>query len=134
MPGVPVSSEDVAPWVPGKRSPEYSQIMLWEHTAVSPADASVAADFVKEVTGAQHPVVFVGVVRTLPGLGGPGGRPDAMFLIHVEDIACVAVGRFRAMAQGGREFGNMRWWEDVFYNGQQHIYPEAFREAYPPMW
>jgi hypothetical protein len=71
----------------------------------------------------------VGCVQTLPDkdsdgndVPGTGGRYDFFFFINAKDMHKFAIKRF--------EFG-MRWWEDVFFNDQQDIYPPEFISAYP---
>lgn len=51
-----------------------------------------------------------------------GGRCDFFFYVKARDIAKFAVPRF---AYG------IRWWEDVYFNGQEDDYPLDFRAARP---
>lgn len=81
--------------------------------------------------GFKRPKI-VGVIETLPSkdengnvIPGTGGRKDFFFFINNKDINKFAVWR---MSYG------MRWWEDVFYNNEQDIYPEEFRQQYPKRW
>ena len=53
-----------------------------------------------------------------------GGRHDFFFFVKAEGLPKFALKRFR--------FG-MRWWEDVYFNGGEGIYPIEFRRAYPGM-
>ena len=52
-----------------------------------------------------------------------GGRCDFFFFVDLNDMPKFAVQRF--------QFG-MRWWQDVYYNEGEGIYPIEFRVAYPP--
>jgi hypothetical protein len=70
----------------------------------------------------KHEPVVIGNVRTLPGQGGPGGRRDLFFWVHGEDLPHFVMARFK--------YG-IRWWQDVYFNGGQDIYPIEFCEAYP---
>ena len=70
----------------------------------------------------------MGCVETLPDLRdgteieGTGGRHDFFFFVRVADVPKFATKRF--------QFG-MRWWEDVYFNDGEGIYPIEFRRAYP---
>lgn len=49
-----------------------------------------------------------------------GRRRDLFFYVRPTPEFCV-----QARIMG------MRWWDDVAYTGQEHLYPEAFVRAYP---
>ena len=70
----------------------------------------------------KHEPVVIGNVITLPGEGGPGGRSDLFFWVHESDVPLFAAARFK--------YG-IRWWQDVYGNHGEHIYPKQFRDAYP---
>ena len=53
-----------------------------------------------------------------------GGRNDIFFNVHSEDIAKFAVKRL----------GWCKWWEDVHYNGQTHLYSQEILNKYPKTW
>ena len=73
-------------------------------------------------------VTPVGCVTTLPDIKygeevkGTRGRTDFFFFVKAADVPKFAIKRF--------PFG-MRWWEDVYFNEGEHIYPLEFRRAYP---
>ena len=75
-------------------------------------------------------VTPVGCVTTLPDIEdgkeveGTGGRTDFFFFVKASDVPKFAIKRF--------PFG-MRWWEDVYFNEGEHIYPLEFRRAYPSL-
>ena len=50
------------------------------------------------------------------------GRQDFFFFVKTTDVSKFAIKRF--------QFG-MRWWEDVYFNDEQDIYPPEFLKAYP---
>lgn len=54
-----------------------------------------------------------------------GGRNDLFFYVHSEDVSKFAIPRF--------QYG-IRWWEDIFYNKGENIYPEEFLAAHKPTW
>ena len=56
-------------------------------------------------------------------IAGTGGRPDFFFYLSKEDVFKFVTKRFRY---------NMKWWEDVYFNGVEAIYPKEFRDAFPP--
>ena len=72
---------------------------------------------------------IIGCVATIPSknsegddIPGTGGRVDLVFYVDGKDIPEFSGRRI--------EFG-MRWWEDVYFNKQEDIYPSEFRAAYP---
>ena len=102
-------------------------LTVWPGTIVEEGDEEKVMQFFDKALGIEP--VIVGCVRTLPdlehrGMEKPetGGRSDFFFYVKMEDISRFAVPRF--------QFG-MRWWEDIFYNKGQDIYPEEFLLAYP---
>ena len=102
-------------------------LTVWPGTIVEEGDEEKVMLFFDKALGIEP--VIVGCVRTLPdlehrGMEKPetGGRSDFFFYVKMEDISRFAVPRF--------QFG-MRWWEDIFYNKGQDIYPEEFLLAYP---
>ena len=55
-----------------------------------------------------------------------GGRNDAFFYVHSEDIGGFAIKRLQM---------GIRWWEDVIkYNDNSHLYTQEFLDTYPPTW
>jgi len=79
-----------------------------------------------------HRPKVIGVILTLPSkdkngknIPETGGRKDFFFFINNKDIKRFAIWRFNY---------SMRWWEDIFYNHEEAIYPPSFRKKYPPRW
>lgn len=70
----------------------------------------------------KHEPVVIGNVITLPGQGGEGGRSDLFFWVHESDMPHFVCARFK--------YG-IRWWQDVYCNNGEGIYPQQFRDAYP---
>jgi hypothetical protein len=75
---------------------------------------------------------IVGVIITLPDkdingkvIVGTGGRKDFFFYINNKDISRFSIWRFNY---------NFRWWEDIFYNHEEGIYPKKFIEKHKPGW
>lgn len=76
-----------------------------------------------------HQPKVVGVVTTLPNkdkdgniIIGTGGRKDLFFYINAKDERRFASWRF---------IYSMCYWEDVFSNHEEEIYPKSFRKKYP---
>ena len=74
-------------------------------------------------------MTVVGCVKTLPNkdeegndVEGTGGRTDFFFFVKGPGISAFMMRRFGA---------GMRWWEDVYFNKQESIYPPDFLSAYP---
>jgi len=101
-------------------------MLVWIGTDVTNAPKKDVEQCLQQALKARQPLKYVGTVTTLPGNGGSGGRTDVFLLVHRSDIPRVAVNRLR--------LGDVRWWEDIFYNIQQHIYPRDIIESYPPAW
>jgi hypothetical protein len=70
-------------------------------------------------------VKYVATVVTVAGNGGPGGRHDVLFHVHVDDRVKFSIPKLRLKA---------RWWGDVFFNDGQNIYPDEFLAAHPDPW
>lgn len=74
----------------------------------------------------------VGVIVTLPNkdtdgniIVGTGGRKDLFFYINQKDEKRFAAWMFTY---------SMLYWEDVFYNHEEDIYPKSFIKKYPRQW
>jgi hypothetical protein len=100
---------------------QFVQAVQWPGTVVTDADVQDFESFVAEHFNETR-IKFVGCFETLPdrdsygvSIADTGGRIDAYFLIHTDDIPKFAVKRFA--------FG-MRWVDDVLDNERgQTIYP-----------
>ena len=105
-------------------------LTFWPGTSVRESDINGPQGihaFFQQAFGIQ--ITPVGCVETLQDLNddgeevfGTGGRSDFFFFVNTADVSKFARKRF--------SFG-MRWWEDVYFNDQEDIYPTKFREAYP---
>lgn len=99
-------------------------LTLMPATLVREEDKESLEEFFK--TEFNIKVTPVGCVYTLPDegdtTGQTGGRCDYFFYVDSKDVPSFAVARFK--------FG-MRWWEDIYFNEGENIYPIDFREAYP---
>ena len=106
------------------------QLVLWPSCIVEEDDEERVYEFFEHNFGIKPTIV--GCVLTLPDpehrdMEEPptGGRCDFFFYINHSDTPKFAIKRFQY---------SMRWWEDVFYNEQEDIYPQEFRDAYPKSW
>ena len=102
-------------------------LTLWPGTLVKRGELDDLMSFFEDEFGIKP--TPVGCVKTLPDktphgneVTGTGGRCDFFFYVADADLPKFAVERFKH---------GMRWWEDVYFNNQQDIYPEDFRAAYP---
>lgn len=122
------TTNQVVPW--SKVTVNDAVLTLWLGTSIQESDLTrpdgVMA-FFKKVFDIEP--IPVGCVETLPDtdsagveIEGTGGRHDFFFYVKIADIPKFAFKRFR--------YG-MRWWEDVYFNNNEHIYPVEFRNAYP---
>jgi len=109
---------------------KYEQLVVAEGYAYEEKDKKEFFDLFKKHH--FHKPKIVGVVITLPSkdkngknIPETGGRKDFFFYINNKDIERFSIWRFN--------YG-MRWWEDIFYNNQQDIYPLSFRKKHPKRW
>lgn len=72
-----------------------------------------------------HEIRWVGIIPTFktPGVPDTGGRRDAFFLVHEEDLPKISNGKRIDMG--------FRWWFDIIGNGDTRLYPLKFRRMYP---
>lgn len=108
----------LAKWKRGQQQSPYNIMVIWEGTVVEENDLDSIVDFFKEEYATR--VKCVGCVKLT------NGRIDFAFLVHDEDAMNFALRRFE-MASAGVP----RWWEDIFFNGQDCLYPADFVECYP---
>ena len=88
----------------------FKQAVVWPGTIVADDQAIELEAFILEALGTR--AKYIGCFRTLPGAGGEGGRADAVFYVHSEDIPKFAVPRLKF---------DMRWVEDVLDNEARRI-------------
>lgn len=121
--------DDTMPW--SKVEDEDGVLTLWPGTPVREVDLYGPKSlhlFFEKAFGIQ--VKPVGCVTTLPDIEDgeevecTGGRIDFFFFVKKADMPKFSIKRF--------PFG-MRWWEDVYFNEREHIYPPEFRRAYPSL-
>ena len=105
-------------------------LTLWPACVVENGQAEKVHEMFKIDFGIEP--VIVGCVITLPDpehrdMEEPptGGRCDFFFWVKPEHIGKFAIKRLMT---------GMKWWEDVYGNGQEDIYPQEFLDAYPPQW
>jgi hypothetical protein len=102
----------------------FTQVCVWEATIVGKDHIQAFEQFVMDELGTR--AQFLEEISTLPDMnmnGYPdpetGGRNDVLFAIHKGDIMKFAIPRF--------QYG-MRWIEDIYGNGNGHLYPDRVRE------
>ena len=117
--------EEIIPWSIIYK--EQAVLTLWPGTPVCENDRESLMKFFAE----HFDIIptIVGCVTTVPdkdpdGIDVPdtGGRHDFFFYVNTADVPKFAVPRLQF---------RMRWWEDVYFNDGQDIYPPAFLAAYP---
>lgn len=103
----------------------FSQVVVWPGVIVGPDNINEFVAFCADAFSGTR-VQYLREVYTNPdknefGSNVPdtGGRCDVLFGVHEDDIGKFAVAR---LAYG------MRWLDDVYGNGQGHLYPEDVRE------
>lgn len=110
------------------RESEYSQVCMWPNCDIShnnePIDQSDINEFealmADKFSGTR--IKYLETIVTKPGDGGPGGRHDAIFAVHTDDVGKFAVPRLMV---------GIRWIEDVIDNAKRndsfYIYPERIQ-------
>ena len=102
---------------------EFSQVVVWPGTLVGEDKSEEFEKFILENLGSR--IKYIKEVKTLPDkdesgkdIPETGGRNDAFFYVHQEDISKFAVARL--------SYG-MRWIEDALDNNP-YIYPKEVKE------
>lgn len=123
-----MTDEEILRWKEGVDT-ENGVITLWSGLTVTEETVGDVVDFFKDKLETR--ITPIGVVVTLPDaehrdMENPesGGRHDFFFVVDGRDVTKFAPRRFGLQDPP-------RWWEDVFFNNQEDIYPMEFREAYP---
>jgi len=110
---------------------KFTQLCVWHGTIVGQENVEEFEMFFKDEFNVR--VKYLTEVKTLPDLSksgevepDTGGRNDAFFYIHSDDISGFAVKRLQI---------GIRWWEDVIkYNDNSHLYSEEFINSHLPTW
>ena len=106
-----------------KDNAKYEQLCVIQGVTIEGGTPKEFEEYVLKELGFD--IKFEAEVVTLPGQGGEGGRHDVFFYINSDEIERFAVPRLQY---------HIRWWEDIFFNNSEDIYPLAFREAHPKTW
>ena len=122
------ADNEFMPWT--KMTVDNAQLTFWPGITVKESDLTGDKGLLQFFKKAFDIVPTpVGCVETLPDknidgdyVEGTGGRVDFFFFVNNSDIDKFAFKRFRY---------HMRWWEDVYFNHGESIYPSEFRRAYP---
>jgi len=100
----------------------YSQVVVWPGTIVGASEAEAFVAWIAEAFNGTR-AVYLEDVTTNPDLNddgspvpGTGGRIDAFFAVHEDDIPKFAVARLR--------YG-MQWIDDVYWHHNDHRYPSS---------
>lgn len=109
-----------------KSDEEYKMLVGYHHSSVeSLEDVRQLNSMLKHEFDLTHDIRWVGIVSTFktPGVACTGGRRDAFFLVHEEDVPKISNGKRIDMG--------FRWWFDILLNGATRLYPLKFRRMYP---
>ncbi len=112
------------------KSDGFTQLCVWEGMILEEGDEQGFITFMLQEFDVR--VQYHTQVLTNPSIDGhgipirdTGGRNDLFFYVHKDDVGKFAVPRLKA---------GIRWWEDIFFNGQEYLYQEHFVEEHPPTW
>lgn len=105
----------------------FKQLCVWPGTIVGQENIEDFESFFKDEFGVR--IKYTEEVLTNPDPGETleqsGGRNDVLFFVHDEDVAGFAIKRLQM---------GIRWWEDVFYNDNSHLYSKEILDKYPCTW
>ena len=109
---------------------DFKQLCVWP--AIICGEESIK-DFEKMIWDEfKARIKYEAEIKTLPDkdergedINGTGNRNDLFFYVHQSDIEQFAIPRLKA---------GIRWWEDIFFNNQQSIYPIEFIKNHPRSW
>jgi hypothetical protein len=109
---------------------KFKQLCVWPGTVIGEGSIDKFEQFIMDELGVR--VKYLTEVKTLPDLENDkyipdtGGRNDAFFYIHNDDISKFAIPRLNM---------GIRWWEDVIkYNDNKHLYTKEFLKDHPATW
>lgn len=103
----------------------YKTTIIWHDAPIDdPNTLHTFKDMFKKNFGLDHDIRWIGIINTFktPGVPNTGGRPDAAFLVHENDIPKIS--------NETRLDCGFRWWFDVVGNGDIRLYPLHFRRNY----
>ena len=107
---------------------DYKMLVVTQACNISNLDQVKDLDaMLKQEFGLTHEIRWVGIISTFktPGVPDTGGRQDAFFLVHTEDIPKLSIAK--------RIYMGFRWWSDIIMNGGTRLYPLKFRRMYPAL-
>lgn len=110
----------------GSHDPSLGVVSIWPQVFISEEEVKSGklADFFHKNFSIE--IIPIGTVFTLPDKGDysgeTGGRSDFLFYVPHQFISRFAVPRFQL---------GIRWWEDVYFNEGEDIYPPKLLEAFP---
>lgn len=110
----------------GSHDPSLGVVSIWPGVLVDADDIQSGKlnEFFKNHYDIE--IIPIGTVLTLPDKGDvsgeTGGRSDFLFYVPHQFISKFAVPRFQI---------GVRWWEDIYFNEGQDIYPPELLEAFP---
>lgn len=117
---LPVHTEQIVDmWKSVDRKPPFQTLVIWPGTTVSCGDA-IEEFFLKEY---ETRIKRVGCVPVTTDRDF-----DFAFFVHDDDIMKFALKRMK-YARTPDMF--CRWWEDIYFNNQEHEYPAEFCRMYP---
>ncbi len=103
---------------------DYVQIVVSQGMNEDPDNVQRTMQFFIDELKLKHPLRWIGLIITEPGCGGTGGRQDAVFIMHGEDVMKLAVNMKM------RSAFRLHWLEDAFDNGGRKIWPGWFIRKY----
>lgn len=103
---------------------DYVQIVVMQGINEDPDNVRRTMQFFEKELQLKHPLRWIGLIVTGPGCGGAGGRQDAMFVMHGEDVMKLAVNMKMRTAF------SLLWVEDAYDNGGSKVWPDWFVNKY----
>ena len=108
---------------------DYQQLCVWPGCVVGKDKIEEFEKFMLDDFDVR--VKYHDEIKTNPDMknGKPvkntGNRNDLFFYVHKDDVGKFSVPRLKA---------GIRWWEDIFFNRHENLYPKQFVIDHPRTW
>ena len=107
-----------------KKDENYKTTVIWQNVDFDIKTLHIFKNLFKKEFELEHDIKWIGVLITnkTPNVPNTGGRHDAAFLVHNNDLSKIS--NMHRIKLG------FSWWEDVVFNGGLSLYPLNFRKNY----
>jgi len=103
----------------------YNQLCVWPATVIGKDQVANFEKFMLKEMKVRVKYDSEQITNPDPEDSSTGGRNDAFFYVHKDDVGKFAIPR---LSMG------IRWWEDVLLNNNEYLYSEDFIKSHPKTW